>query len=58
MPDSPFVHLHCHSDYSLLDGACSIERLIGAAAFLGSRVGQGQGWGVRFWVVPKIATAD
>jgi len=32
VPEPPSVHLHCHSDYSLLDGACSIERLIGAVA--------------------------
>ncbi len=24
----PFVHLHCHTDYSLLDGACHIPRLM------------------------------
>ncbi len=24
----PFVHLHCHTDYSLLDGACDIEQLM------------------------------
>jgi DNA polymerase-3 subunit alpha len=24
----PFVHLHCHSHYSLLDGASSIDRLV------------------------------
>ena len=24
----PFVHLHCHTDYSLLDGACEISQLI------------------------------
>ena len=29
MPERPFVHLHCHTDYSLLDGACDIEKLIG-----------------------------
>jgi len=29
MPD--FVHLHTHSDYSLLDGACSISRLVDQA---------------------------
>jgi DNA polymerase-3 subunit alpha len=23
-----FVHLHCHTDYSLLDGACDIDQLI------------------------------
>ena len=28
MPEAPFVHLHCHSDYSLLDGACEIGKLI------------------------------
>jgi DNA polymerase-3 subunit alpha len=28
MSDRPFVHLHCHSHYSLLDGAGSIDRLI------------------------------
>ena len=26
--DRPFVHLHCHSHYSLLDGASSIPRLV------------------------------
>ena len=31
MPDRPFVHLHCHTDYSLLDGACDIKRLMGIA---------------------------
>ena len=29
MSDRPFVHLHCHTDYSLLDGACDIKRLMG-----------------------------
>jgi DNA polymerase III subunit alpha len=28
MPERPFVHLHCHTDYSLLDGACDIKRLM------------------------------
>ena len=28
MPDLPFVHLHCHTDYSLLDGACEINQLM------------------------------
>ena len=26
-----FVHLHTHTEYSLLDGACRIKRLISAA---------------------------
>src|SRR4051812_22732111 len=28
MSSTPFVHLHCHSDYSLLDGACEITQLM------------------------------
>ncbi|MCZ6704989.1 MAG: DNA polymerase III subunit alpha [Bacteroidetes bacterium] len=28
MSDRPFVHLHCHSHYSLLDGAGSIDKLV------------------------------
>lgn len=28
MSERPFVHLHCHSHYSLLDGASSIPRLV------------------------------
>lgn len=31
MSDRPFVHLHCHSHYSLLDGAGDISKLIGRA---------------------------
>ena len=30
MPDAPFVHLHCHTHYSLLDGASRIPELVGA----------------------------
>ncbi len=32
MSETPFVHLHCHSDYSLLDGACEITQLVKLAA--------------------------
>ncbi|NLT58598.1 MAG: DNA polymerase III subunit alpha [Clostridiales bacterium] len=32
-----FTHLHVHTEYSLLDGACRIERLPQAAADLGQR---------------------
>src|SRR5277367_1345295 len=32
MSDIPFVHLHCHTDYSLLDGACEIGQLMKTAA--------------------------
>ncbi len=32
MSDVPFIHLHCHTDYSMLDGACDIPTLIDTAA--------------------------
>jgi DNA polymerase-3 subunit alpha len=35
MPTLPFVHLHCHSHYSLLDGASPIDKLIARAKSLG-----------------------
>ena len=31
---SDFVHLHLHSEYSLLDGACRIEEMLDRAAEL------------------------
>jgi DNA polymerase-3 subunit alpha len=31
----PFVHLHCHTDYSLLDGACEINKLISIVKKMG-----------------------
>ena len=31
----PFVHLHLHTDYSLLDGACATDRLMQQAVALG-----------------------
>jgi len=35
MGEVPFVHLHCHTDYSLLDGACEIGQLMEAVAAQG-----------------------
>ncbi len=35
MPEAPFVHLHVHSEYSILDGACRIPALAQRAAELG-----------------------
>ena len=34
-PASPFVHLHVHTTYSLLDGACKVEALVARAKELG-----------------------
>jgi DNA polymerase III subunit alpha len=33
--EAPFVHLHVHSEYSILDGACRIPALVARAAELG-----------------------
>ncbi|HTX66755.1 MAG TPA: PHP domain-containing protein, partial [Opitutaceae bacterium] len=35
--DPNFAHLHVHTDYSLLDGACRIDRLMDRAAALGMK---------------------
>lgn len=35
MSSPPFVHLHVHSEYSLLDGACHLDQLAEAAVRLG-----------------------
>ncbi len=35
--DQNFVHLHVHTDYSLLDGACRIDRLMDRAVGLGMK---------------------
>src|SRR5438045_3792439 len=34
MPEAPFVHLHVHSEYSILDGACRVPDLVARAAEL------------------------
>ena len=35
MTTPPFVHLHCHSHYSLLDGASPIDKMVARAQELG-----------------------
>ncbi len=35
MPNRSFVHLHCHSHYSLLDGANRIAELVAQTKKLG-----------------------
>jgi len=36
VPQTPFVHLHVHSEFSLLDGACRIEDLVQSAVEQGA----------------------
>ncbi len=33
----PFVHLHFHTEYSLLDGACQVDRVMDVAHELGMK---------------------
>ena len=35
MPPTVYAPLHCHTDYSLLDGAASVEKLVAKAKKLG-----------------------
>ena len=35
MPKPEFVHLHCHTEFSMLDGACRVDRLIDKTSELG-----------------------
>ena len=41
MADRSFVHLHCHSHYSLLDGASRIPELVARAKNLGMNALEG-----------------
>lgn len=46
-----FVHLHVHSEYSLLDGACRIKSLVARAKELGQRAVAITDHGVMFGVI-------
>ncbi|MEE2947381.1 MAG: DNA polymerase III subunit alpha [Verrucomicrobiota bacterium] len=35
MPKPEFVHLHCHTEFSMLDGACRVDRLVDKASEMG-----------------------
>ena len=48
---SDFVHLHVHSEYSLLDGACRIPALVSRAAELGQKAIAITDHGVMYGVV-------
>ncbi len=53
MPDTtPFVHLHVHTEYSLLDGACRIKDLVAAAVEQGAEALAVTDHGNLFGVVP------
>ena len=49
---SEFVHLHVHSEYSLLDGAARIDDLVGQAARLGMKALALTDHGVMYGAIP------
>ena len=55
--DQNFVHLHVHSDYSLLDGACRIDRLIDRVVELGQTSVALTDHGVLFGAIDFFTTA-
>jgi len=52
VPETPLVHLHVHTEYSLLDGACRIPDLVSAAAEQGAEALAITDHGNLFGVVP------
>jgi len=52
VPETPFVHLHVHTEYSLLDGACRIKDLVAAAVEQGAEAIAVTDHGNLFGVVP------
>ncbi|SDC08639.1 DNA polymerase-3 subunit alpha [Paenibacillus sp. UNCCL117] len=49
---SDFVHLHVHSEYSLLDGAARIDELVGQAASMGMKALALTDHGVMYGAIP------
>lgn len=49
---SDFVHLHVHSEYSLLDGAARVDDLVGQAARLGMKALALTDHGVMYGAIP------
>ena len=56
--DKEFVHLHVHTDYSLLDGACRIDRLMQRAGDLGMKAVAITDHGNLFGVTDFISKAE
>lgn len=52
IPNDAFVHLHVHSEYSLLDGACRINQLVDHVKSLGQTAVALTDHGVMYGVMP------
>jgi len=57
VPSDPFVHLHTHTEYSLLDGAARIDDLVGEARRLGQPAVSITDHGVLYGAVEFVAAA-
>ena len=59
MKNDAFVHLHVHSEYSLLDGACRITELLQQVKSLGQTAVALTDHGVMYGAIPfyEAATA-
>lgn len=57
IPENAFVHLHVHSEYSLLDGACRIPKLIEHVKALGQTAVALTDHGVMYGVMPFYQAA-
>lgn len=57
IPENAFVHLHVHSEYSLLDGACRIPKLIKHVKALGQTAVALTDHGVMYGVMPFYQAA-
>ena len=53
-----FVHLHVHSEFSLLDGACRIGRLAARAKELGQTALAITDHGVMYGVILSLCSID
>lgn len=58
IPNDTFVHLHVHSEYSLLDGACRIPQLIDRVRSLGQTAVALTDHGVMYGVMPFYQAAQ
>ena len=55
---SEFVHLHLHTDYSLLDGACGVDGLVKRVAEIGQKAVADAEMTLRMLPIPNQEFAD
>ena len=55
---SQFVHLHLHTDYSMLDGACDVEKLVDRVDFFGPTSNATSKWATDRYPVDRLVIAN